>query len=421
MNQNQVNLEPEEPLLPSPSSEMLAYMEKLYPLIFAFKQTKLWKSIRDSEPFAIQMPDGQTGCCILTGNEGDFISLSIYFGDAGWNSICNFYSEPVETEEARLEQMMSQSCVQVVFCRKDGLTETEVQSLRHYARENNIAFRGKNAYFCLRNSEPYHCSWFLETKEQADILELGLRAALDLHKQLGQGKTPAELGISSCIDTLPLYDGKTWSTMMPPERTVSSLTEPLLSDAMQQKIRRMKKGGGKWECQLFPFSSPVLAKEGAPFFPFLLMILDTKREQLLPQAATTVQRRYSPKGTGQLRTGNYRLWSLPQEHCRLRRANRSDPLGAVSQMRHSPAEDHPFCHAGRGEGIFSGGYGSRKTGRRCRVGKNDRRICRASERHDCGGDQGRCSAGRDPLAHGVGHSGGSDEKAGESHGGTAVI
>ena len=50
MNQNQVNLEPEEPLLPSPSSEMLAYMEKLYPLIFAFKQTKLWKSIRDSEP-----------------------------------------------------------------------------------------------------------------------------------------------------------------------------------------------------------------------------------------------------------------------------------------------------------------------------------------------------------------------------------
>ena len=248
MNQNQVNLEPEEPLLPSPSSEMLAYMEKLYPLIFAFKQTKLWKSIRDSEPFAIQMPDGQTGCCILTGNEGDFISLSIYFGDAGWNSICNFYSEPVETEEARLEQMMSQSCVQVVFCRKDGLTETEVQSLRHYARENNIAFRGKNAYFCLRNSEPYHCSWFLETKEQADILELGLRAALDLHKQLGQGKTPAELGISSCIDTLPLYDGETWSTMVPPERTVSSLTEPLLSDAMQQKIRRMKKGGGKWEC-----------------------------------------------------------------------------------------------------------------------------------------------------------------------------
>lgn len=283
MNQNQANLEPEEPLLPSPSLEMLAYMEKLYPLIFAFKQAKLWKSIRDSEPFAIQMPDGQTGCCILTGNEGDFISLSIYFGDAGWNSICDFYSEPVETEEARLEQMMSQSCVQVVFCRKDGLTETEVQSLRHYARENNIAFRGKNAYFCLRNSEPYHCSWFLETKEQADILELGLRAALDLHKQLGQGKTPTELGISSCIDTLPLYDGKTWSTMMPPERTVSSLTEPLLSDAMQQKIRRMKKGGGKWECQLFPFSSPVLAKEGAPFFPFLLMILDTKREQLLPQ------------------------------------------------------------------------------------------------------------------------------------------
>ena len=34
---------------------------------------------------------------------------------------------------------------------------------------------------------------------------------------------------------------------------------------MQQKLRRMKKGGGKWECQLFPFPDPVRAREGAPF------------------------------------------------------------------------------------------------------------------------------------------------------------
>ena len=52
---------------------------------------------------------------------------------------------------------------------------------------------------------------------------------------------------------------------------------------MQQKLRRMKKGGGKWECQLFPFPDPVRAREGAPFFPFLMLILDTKRDQLLPQ------------------------------------------------------------------------------------------------------------------------------------------
>ena len=55
MNQNQVNLEPEEPLLPSPSSEMLAYMEKLYPLIFAFKADKTveihtgFRAVRDPD------------------------------------------------------------------------------------------------------------------------------------------------------------------------------------------------------------------------------------------------------------------------------------------------------------------------------------------------------------------------------------
>ena len=34
--------------------------------------------------------------------------------------------------------MMSQSCLQVVFCCKDDLAAAEVESLRRYAKENGI-------------------------------------------------------------------------------------------------------------------------------------------------------------------------------------------------------------------------------------------------------------------------------------------
>lgn len=163
----------------------------------------------------------------------------------------------------------------------------EVESLRRYAKENGITFRGKNAYFCFRSAKPYHATWFLENETQADILETALHAALDIAAQLEQGKTKQELGLLPYSAVLPLYvptaDGAVWETLEIPEETEVTLAEPHLDAAMQQKLRRMKKGGGKWECQLFPFPDPVRAREGAPFFPFLMLILDTKRDQLLPQ------------------------------------------------------------------------------------------------------------------------------------------
>ena len=290
MNQKQDMIDTEETMLPEPDAALLPYMERLYPLTFALKQHKPWKTIYEYEAFAVRLPDGTPACCLLTGMEGDFISLSVYSGETGWNNIHKFWEtpdEPDKTQENYQELMMSQSCLQVVFCCKDDLAAAEVESLRRYAKENGITFRGKNAYFCFRSAKPYHATWFLENETQADILETALHAALDIAAQLEQGKTKQELGLLPYSAVLPLYvptaDGAVWETLEIPEETEVTLAEPHLDAAMQQKLRRMKKGGGKWECQLFPFPDPVRAREGAPFFPFLMLILDTKRDQLLPQ------------------------------------------------------------------------------------------------------------------------------------------
>lgn len=206
MNQKQDMIDTEETMLPEPDAALLPYMEKLYPLTFALKQHKPWKTIYEYEAFAVRLPDGTPACCLLTGMEGDFISLSVYSGETGWNNIHKFWETPDgldKTQENYQELMMSQSCLQVVFCCKDDLAAAEVESLRRYAKENGITFRGKNAYFCFRSAKPYHATWFLENETQADILETALHAALDIAAQLEQGKTKQELGLLPYSAVLP--------------------------------------------------------------------------------------------------------------------------------------------------------------------------------------------------------------------------
>ena len=138
MNQKQDMIDTEETMLPEPDAALLPYMEKLYPLTFALKQHKPWKTIYEYEAFAVRLPDGTPACCLLTGMEGDFISLSVYSGETGWNNIHKFWETPDgldKTQENYQELMMSQSCLQVVFCCKDDLAAAEVESLRRYAKE----------------------------------------------------------------------------------------------------------------------------------------------------------------------------------------------------------------------------------------------------------------------------------------------
>lgn len=290
MNQKQDMIDTEETMLPEPDAALLPYMEKLYPLTFALKQHKPWKTIYEYEAFAVRLPDGTPACCLLTGMEGDFISLSVYSGETGWNNIHKFWETPDgldKTQENYQELMMSQSCLQVVFCCKDDLAAAEVESLRRYAKENGITFRGKNAYFCFRSAKPYHATWFLENETQADILETALHAALDIAAQLEQGKTKQELGL------LPLFRC--------PAPVCSHCGRRSLGDAGDSGRDRSHSGrAAPGRCHAaetapdekrrrqvgvpaVPVPGPGSCQRGRTVFPFLMLILDTKRDQLLPQ------------------------------------------------------------------------------------------------------------------------------------------
>ena len=62
MNQKQDMIDTEETMLPEPDAALLPYMEKLYPLTFALKQHKPWKTIYEYEALSVHAAGNHTDC-----------------------------------------------------------------------------------------------------------------------------------------------------------------------------------------------------------------------------------------------------------------------------------------------------------------------------------------------------------------------
>ena len=98
------------------------YPDKLYQLAFAFRKTNLWKSLYESELFAVALPDGEIGYCCVMGSGGEHLALALYVGNKGLDTF-RIMQGAGEVEAHPLkayETMLSQDscyvfCIAVVF------------------------------------------------------------------------------------------------------------------------------------------------------------------------------------------------------------------------------------------------------------------------------------------------------------------
>lgn len=273
--------------------------ETLYTLAFAYKKTKLWKRLWDTQLFAVRFSDGEIGYCSVMGRIGEHIALGVYVGESGFYSYCAIANQPAETDDLhRMEYMFSQDCLICSFVYKDELGPSETAALKSYCAKNGVALRGAHACPQLERVHPFHIPWPVREDADKQYLSQALEAAVEVARRL-ESSTPEQLGLkegSPFTHPIPLLvktaEGYDWQTVSaPPEKRAAYPSTGRLSDIHLRRATLAKKQGSTWACDVFLLPKPISdeAEEtaepyNAPYLPWVQIIYDVDGDAVLDTA-----------------------------------------------------------------------------------------------------------------------------------------
>jgi len=270
----------------------LMYPDELYNAALAFRKTKLWKSLYDSELFAVSLSNGEIGYCCVMGYLGEHIALSLYIGNHGLDSY-RLLQELGDREMNYLkaqEFMLCQSCLQCSFESKETLAPKELASARAYAATHHVAFRGANAFPQFVSYQPAHHPWQISEEEDIELLCEALEAALEVNERL-QKTDKTQLGFREgpafdrAIPLLTQAGGKfNWELHQLPPKQPPSYPEPALQDELlMMRLKKTRKHPASWVCDVVMTPEPVLPEDGTvPIFPYMLLTADAQTGLVLP-------------------------------------------------------------------------------------------------------------------------------------------
>lgn len=268
-------------------------LDNLYELAFAYRKTKLWKSLFDSELFAVALPDGEIGYCTVMGFLGEHLALALYVGEEGldcYRSIRNPMG--LGLNMLRLQEVaFSQTCLQCSFQNKDELSPEELSAARAYTGAHKLTLRGSHAFPQFTAYRAARYPWPITGGEDARRLRAALEAALAVDRAL-KGKCKEDLGfveagqMEGC--SIPLLtrsgDGFEWSMHPLPPQRPRQYPEPVLEDELLlARLKRAKKSGGVWVCDVVMCPTPTVQDESsAPVFPYVLLAASRDSGMVIP-------------------------------------------------------------------------------------------------------------------------------------------
>ena len=268
------------------------YLDKLYQLAFVFRKTKLWKSLYESELFAVALPDGEIGYCCVMGSGGEHLALALYVGNKGLDTF-RIMQEAGDAEEHPLkayETMLSQDCLQCSFESKDMLSPEELSAVRAYALEHQLTLRGANAFPQFMRYRPAGHPWPILGQRENQLLCAALEAVLEVSKRVKDGEK-LRLGFRegpaydrSVPLLTPSEEGFVWSLHPLPPKQPVQYPEPVLSDELLlARLKKAKKSGGTWVCDVVLMPQPFMDDDAsAPIFPYTLLTAICEPVLVLP-------------------------------------------------------------------------------------------------------------------------------------------
>lgn len=254
--------------------------ERLYGLAFAFRETKLWRKVKERQAIAVEREDGEIlYACILDEGQGEnwvtvFTEDELYNFDLVLESRLN--TSPEEITD--FYRMISIGCRQCRLLPKQDLTEWEIREVQGYAKKHGASLAGKCAYPDFVRYAAYYEPRFLDEPVEMERLGDVLEALCALSGEIGK-MTAARVrslipsAVTGKTDRVPVLkkndDGKyalagdvpfpAWEEPLYP---VSNDWDPAVAATIRKKRRRGKIAVGViWGGAPILKDVPILNKE----------------------------------------------------------------------------------------------------------------------------------------------------------------
>lgn len=264
---------------------------------FAFRATKPWEELTDSDVFAVRLSTGETGYCSIMGNAGEHHSLGFYIGEKGFVTFLNTLSL------SKIDFLNAQSavqkfdCINCDFMNADAMPPEIKQVIRAYAEAHGIKVPRPFGWPDFIRFAPHKAQWFITQELDGLLITEALRAATFLIERLKKERCFEEMGFDPKSNyptnkggkSVPLLVPKTdesyelSTTKLPALVKETYSTPSFTNDILSHQIKNLPTHG-TLECRLIYSLAPVSDDdpEEAPYFPPIMLCIDSESSMLLP-------------------------------------------------------------------------------------------------------------------------------------------
>ena len=260
--------------------------KRLYAAAKQVKEMAPWEWMAEDEVFGVQNPENdEIGFVSVMGAAGEHFSVALYPTP---HALYDFLELEEQGQLGLLgnvapDRILEIPQLQASFEDREQLAKED----REVIKKLNLKFRGANNWPLFRSYAPGMFPWFLNSSE-ARLLTAALEQLLDVAPRVRDNDVTLlgeEDDDEDFLVRVPrkengrlVWEDKVIRVPQPPAKTIAPAPlEPQLLEA----LKRLPKKGMALEMELTMLPMPVREKKERPFFPYLLLIVETQSGLIL--------------------------------------------------------------------------------------------------------------------------------------------
>ncbi len=171
---------------------------------FCFRKAELWKTLNDHNIFAVTLPSGEIGYCIVMGALETYYGLGLYRGKAGFSTYLRMIDQ-AENETDTLTMRLTFDVINCNFSQANEMNFNLKEPVREFSKKFNLPIPKKKGWPEFVRYKPFRELAPVDNMADGDDIATALFAGVYLAKLLKK-QSPEELGFKN-DDTYPTEKG----------------------------------------------------------------------------------------------------------------------------------------------------------------------------------------------------------------------